>query len=620
MSLREKVDNLPTQAGVYLMKDRKGSIIYVGKAKNLRNRVRSYFREQIATAKTRALVEEVEDFDLIVTKSEVEALLLERNLIRHHQPHYNILLRDDKEYPFIRVHFGEPWPRIQKVRRRKDDGASYLGPFANPSLLHTLMKTAGRIFPLIRCSPHEFQNAKRPCNYYHMKMCMAPCTLAVDRDEYITMIKSALQILEGKNREVKEELQQKMHEAAAEERYEQAASLRDQIFAMEQIALRQVAVVKSFRNADAIGMVEHNQILVFSVTIVREHTIIGNENYVVGSAVDPEDEVVGSFLLQYYERRPVPDAIILPIELSHRDEILEILNIERDSPVKILVGRKMEAKDLVEMAKKNAQLHAEQTQSLQLRQKAELEMLQSTLNLTQLPKRIECFDISNTQEAAIVAASVCFINGKPAKEHYRRYQIQDVVSAPDDFASMREAVRRRLARGLEEDQLPDLILIDGGKGQLNAALEALAEFPQLQVPIVAIAKSRLEKASPQMSHILQRSQERLFVPGRDEPIYLETESPSYRLLTRIRDEAHRFVITFHRKKRQQLSHASALDEIPGVGPVIKKRLFERLGGWQQIQQASLEQLAAIPGVHEKLALAIYTSVRKDEQQGDAEKA
>lgn len=615
MSLREKVDNLPTEAGVYLMKNSKGNIIYVGKAKNLRNRVRSYFRDQQISLKTQALVKEITDFDLIVTKSEVEALLLERTLIRHHQPHYNVLLRDDKSYPYIRVNFKDPWPRLQKVRKRKDDGAIYVGPFANPSVLHTLLKTVGRIFPVIRCSPHEFKSARRPCNYYHMKMCMGPCTLPVDRDEYISMIESAIRILEGKNQEVKEFLTAKMQEAAAQERFEQAASLRDQIFAMEQIAERQVAVVQNFASADAIGMVERENILVFSVTMVRDHTIIGNENFSVGFAVDAEDEVLGSFLLQYYERRPAPDTIILPIKVSHKDEILQILNNDRSDSkgIRIIVGRREEAKDLVELANKNALLHFDQMQALQLRQKTELEMLQNTLGLPKLPRRIECIDISNTQESAIVAASVCFIDGKPAKEYYRRYNIQEISGKPDDFASMREVVRRRIEKGVEEEQLPDLLLIDGGKGQLHAALDALQGFPQLRLPVVAIAKSRIKKTEAQLSQVLERSQERLFLPGRDEPIYLEEESPINRLVTRIRDEAHRFAITFHRRKRQQLSHASALDAIPGIGPVLKKRLLTTFGGWQGIKQASLEQLTAVPGIHEKLALLIYSSAQEERE-------
>jgi excinuclease ABC subunit C len=613
MSLKEKIKHLPTQPGVYLMKDHKGTIIYVGKAKNLKNRVTSYFRGEAPSLKNRALVEDIRDFELIATNNELEALLLERNLIRHHQPRYNILLRDDKEYPYIRVHFDDPWPRLKKVRRRKDDGAFYLGPFANAGLLNTMLKTISRIFPLIRCSPHEFKAAKRPCNYYHMNMCLGPCTLPVNRDEYVQMIRNAVAILEGKNQAVRKQLKSQMEQAASEERFEEAAHLRDQLLALERIGERQIAVVQNCEDADAFGVHEDDDLVTIGVTLVRQYNIIGNENFTVGSAIDGMEDALGSFLLQYYQRRSPPPKIILPFTIDHRDQIQDILSQESATPIRIVSGRQGDLRDLVNHATQNARLHHEQTIQLNQRQKAELDMLQKLLKLEHFPRRIECIDISNTQETAIVAANVCFIDGKPAKDHYRRYHIKNTAGKPDDFASIEEVVRRRIERGIKEDHLPDLLVIDGGKGQLGAAQTAIREFPQLNLPCVSLAKSRLQAEETPGTPQIQRSQERIFVPGQDTPIPLAEGSPTYRLMTRIRDEAHRFAITFHRQKRQALSHGSILDQVSGVGPVLKKRLLTTFGGLEGLKSASLDQLQAVKGVHEKLALSLYATLQEDNE-------
>ena len=614
MSLKEKISHLPKSPGVYFMKDSKGNIIYVGKAKNLKNRVSSYFQGRDTSIKTRALVDDIKDFDLIITKTEVEALLLERSMIRHHQPRYNILLRDDKEYPFVRVDMKDPWPRIEKVRKRKDDGARYIGPFGNAGLLNNMLKTVFRVFPLIRCSPYEFKNAKRPCNYYHMKMCLGPCVLEVNRDEYLAMIEQALGLLEGQNKDVKKQLKEKMAQAAEFEKYEQAARLRDQISILDNIDQHQAVVVQDFEDADAFGFHEEDGALTFNVTMVRNFVVISSDSFMVGSSIDNIEETFESFLLQYYHNRLTPETLILPIKISNSADLMAALCQDQKTMGKIVSKGKGDAKDLLQLSADNAKFFVEQKKALQLKQKAELEILQSTLGMDKLPIRMECIDISNIQGSSIVASDVCFVNGKPSKNLYRRYTIQTVVDKNDDFASIREVVRRRLERGVRDDDLPDLLIIDGGKGQLSSALEALADYPSLKLPIVALAKSRPDKIAIDETYRPSASQERIFLPGENYPINLETGSPAFRLVTSIRDEAHRFAITFHRQKRKKTSHASILDDVPGIGPILRKRILQELGDIKSIQNASLERLLEIKGLNEKTALALH-SMLKDEKQG-----
>lgn len=614
MSLREKIQNLPKAPGVYFMKDQKGKIIYVGKAKNLKNRVSSYFQKTEHSVKTQALVKEIRDFDLMVVKTEVEALLLERSMIRHHQPYYNILLRDDKEYPFVRINYRDPWPRLQKVRKRRDDGASYIGPFANAGVLNGMLKTVMRVFPLIRCSPHEFANAKRPCNYYHMNMCLAPCVLEVNRQEYLAMLQQAAALLDGKNKSVKAQIKKKMLAASQEQDFEKAAGYRDQIKVLNQIGQHQRVVVKDFEEADAINYWEYDGKLTFNVTLVRNYVVIASDDYIVGSSIDTIEETLESFLLQYYHNRSAPQSIILPVRLEGQEDLIQVIGEGQQEKCRFVFKKSGDPADLLELSAQNARFFSEQNQALQLKQRAELQVLKDTLKLTKFPHRIECIDISNMQGQAIVASNVCFLNGKPAKEHYRRYNIRTVADKNDDFASIREVVQRRLERGLKDDDLPDLLVIDGGKGQLSAALEAAQLFPSLRIPIVSLAKSRPHKFKlDAKDYQPSQSLERIFLPDFDAPIPLEVGSPAFRLMTNLRDEAHRFAISFHRKKRQEAGIRSILDDIPGVGPVIKKRLLDTFGDLEAISRASLEQLNSVQGLKKSTALAIHAKLREDDR-------
>ncbi len=613
MSLVEKLRFLPKEPGVYLMKDVKGTIIYVGKAKNLKSRVTSYFQSKDHTIKTRALVADIRDFELMLTKNEIEAILLERTLIKHHKPRYNILLRDDKEFPFIRVDFNETWPRLEKVRRRKEDGATYVGPFANPSILWTMLHTVMRIFPLIRCSRHEFANTQRPCNYYHIKMCLAPCTKPVDRNEYVFMVKNAVALLEGKNRKLVHELQQKMKEAAKQERYEHAASYRDQIFALQKIAEKQVVVVRDTDDADVIAIHEADEKFSFHVTMVRNCVVVGGENFVVAKQVETPEESLHSFILQYYDHRMLPSMIVLPFTIEDSDQLIQAISGESAPSTKTHVASNAEQRQLMALAEKNARHYLEQKDDTQKKGRVALEELQSTLKLDRFPERMECIDISNMQASAIVASNVCFVDGKPAKDFYRLYNIRSVTDSPDDFSSIEEVVRRRLQRAVADGDAPDLLVIDGGKGQLNAALKAKREFPEIDTTIVGLAKSRTDKKDRDWTQAPARTHERVFLPGAETALPLREGTPSYRLLVQLRDEAHRFAITFHRKKRSQTLQVSLLDQVPGIGPTLRKRLLETFGSINAIQNASIDQLTTVKGMKESVAVALKSFLDAEQQ-------
>lgn len=618
--LKEKLSRLPREPGTYLMKDAKGVILYVGKAKNLKNRVSSYFgAESKLTWKTQALMREVYDFEVMITTTAVEALLLERTLIKHHQPRFNILLRDDKEYPFLRVDFKEKWPRIEKVRRRKEDGAVYLGPFGSAGQLKILLDATFRIFPMIRCSRHEFDAAKRPCNYYHMRMCLAPCTLPISTSEYTEMVQHAVEFLRGRNKQVVRSLKDKMLVASEQENFELAALLRDQLKAFAQVTEKQAVVIAENLDADVIGYqsTETNR-AAFSVMTVREGHLVSNDAFIVETPASEDAEALTEFLIQYYDGRSLPPEIYLPMAFDGEDDLRQALLLEHpdSSKLNLKSPERGVRHDLVEMANKNALYRLDELNRLGERRHTELEILRDKLKLSRVPQRIECIDISNTQGVGIVASNVCFIGGKPAKAQYRHYRIQEVQGAPDDFASIREVVRRRLERARRDADTPDLLVIDGGRGQLSAAMDARQEFPELQFDLVSLAKSRVDNHNDRRGFIArgvaERSYERVFFPHQDLPLPLAPGTSEYRLMTQVRDEAHRFAITHHRKLRSKISHGSDLTDIPGIGPTLRKKLIEHFGGLAGLKNASLEQLRAIKGLRDSAAVALHAYLQGED--------
>ena len=613
--------------GVYLMKDTRGTIIYVGKAKALKNRVSSYFQKQQLNTKTAALVRELIDFDVILTQTEVEALLLERTLIKHHKPRFNILLRDDKEFPYLRVGFHETWPRIEKVRRRKDDGATYLGPFGSAGNLKIMLATIYRIFPLIRCTRHEFATVKRPCNYYHMKLCLGPCTLPVDREMYTATVRDAVSFLQGRNRDLIRELKDKMTAASESESYELAASYRDQLRAFEKATEKQSVIVGEDIDADAIGFCANEENASFHVVIVRQGKVIGSDSFTSHTAANGTGEALTEFLLQYYDGRALPPEILLPQTwddteaISDLQSALQQIGDEQHSvigkPLRILTPQRSVRRNLVDIAEKNASFNLGVVADDSEKRQTELEILKEKLSLPILPNRMECIDISNFHETAIVASNVCFIGGKAAKDQYRHYTIETVQGAPDDFASMREVVKRRLERARRDGDTPDLLVIDGGRGQLQAALDSAKDFPDVQLTIVSLAKSRIEKTKG-IGKVIetgapQRSFERVFLRPDEAPVPLTPGSPEYRLMTRLRDEAHRFAITHHRKKRAKVLQGSSLETIPGIGTKMRQKLLVEFGGLDGLRRATLEQLEKIKGLRKESAVALHAALRQEEK-------
>lgn len=611
-NVRIKLASLPRSPGVYFMKGTKGQVLYVGKAKDLKSRVSSYFTDsKDHSPKTRSLVREIQDFEVMLVKTEVDALLLERTLIKHHQPPFNILLRDDKEYPYIRIDFSADWPRLEIVRRRQDDRAEYFGPFSAAGSLRTSMEAIKRVFPLIRCNQWEFEHAKRVCNYYHMKMCLGPCVLPVEKETYKSMLRDAMALLQGKNDEVVKALQTKMQNAAEREQYELAASYRDQIKAIEILSEKQTVVLDPDIEGDVVALIESPDMIAINVAMIRSGRLIGGDSFTFPvSGLEDPSETLPHFLLQFYDGRYLPPRIIVAGDLNNCDDISTALTPEGSKPPELRSLKNLRAPwpDLAAIASKNAQYaHDEAVRNID-RRRSSLEALQTTLGLDKPPKRMECIDISNLQGTAIVASDVCFIDGHPEKSLYRSYNIESVQGAPDDFASIREVVKRRIERGVRDGDLPDLLVIDGGRGQLESALTSLAEFPGLSLQIVSLAKSRLENHRGKRTTIStsapKHSLERVFRPGHDTPIPLVPGSPAFRLLTQIRDEAHRFAITKHRRKRGSLAQKSLLEDVEGVGPKIREALLKHFGSIEAIGAASLEALMQIKGVNEDVAQKI----------------
>ena len=600
-TLHHKASTMPEQSGVYLMKNGRNKIIYVGKAKNLRNRLRSYFVASIENLKIKKLVREICNFEIILTTNEVEALLLERTLIKHQKPRYNVLLRDDKEFPWLRVNMQEPWPRLEKVRKKKDDGAIYFGPYGSVKNLNLLLNLVRRVFPLVRCSRYQFKHVTRPCNYYQMKMCLAPCHYDIPRDDYLHMMKLSMDVLRGKTKAVAVSLDKAMRQAAKAEKFELAARLRDQMQALQNSTQKRTVVLSSNINADVFGIDIVNGKSLLYILMVRDGCMQGHDYFRVTSLLENKQQVLAEFILQYYEHRQLPAHILLPLAL---EQVLFTALQARNCT--IVVGTHVkETSDegrLLALARKNA--------IFQLRQggrdyEAELHAVQELLALAQPPRRIECLDISNFQHSAIVASLVCFIDGKPYPELYRKYKLADIGTKPDDYASIAEVVRRRLQRLARDSDHFDLLIIDGGKGQLQAAHKVCAEMGYPDIALAALAKNRKRHTVARTTS----SGERIFLPQHSTPLPLPPTSLAFRILTHLRDEAHRFACAYHRRLRSKISHASPLTDISGVGKILHHRLLQKFPDRAALQQASIEELLTIKGMSRPVAQAVVDFFR-----------
>ena len=616
--VRTILDNLPMKPGVYIMKDAKDTIIYVGKAKYLRNRVRSYFTINAdGRAKTIQMRGQVAEIDFIVTESDVKALILEETLIKKHKPRYNISLKDDKRYPYIRISWQDPYPKIETTRRVEQDGARYFGPYAAMWAVQNTLQVLRKAFPYLTCDREITGNDARACLYHDLKLCNAPCIGAVSRDQYRQMIQELMDILSGKSEGVLARMNQTMLDAAENLQFEQAAAIRDQMKAIEFITTRHKAVSSDMENQDVIAIARENGEALVQILFIRNGKLIGSDSRMLDNAEEETDGVIlEQFITQFYsDAGEIPSELVLPAEVEQTRIIERWLRDKRNgSKVSITVPQRGDKRNLIKLAQDNAgeamRMMRAQFEADTTKHEGALTELQAELKLPRIPNRIECFDISTTQGTSITASRVVFVQGSPAKGEYRRFNIRSVIhDGPDDFQSMREALTRRFGRwktALEADptaaspdgkdadetwkKLPDLLIIDGGKGQLGIAVEVLTEFSLMdRVPVVGLAKQF----------------EEIFLPGESRSIVLSRRSQALYLVQRVRDEAHRFAITSHRKRRSKASLASRLEEIPGIGPKKRKALLKYFGNSiDAIKRASLEDLAKVPGVNTALAVII----------------
>ncbi len=621
-NLRLKLDNLPDSPGCYLMKSG-GAVIYVGKAKNLKNRVRQYFHESYHTPKVQAMVDKVDDFDIVLVDGELEALILECNLIKLHKPWYNILLKDDKHYPYIRVDMRAAFPTVDLVRRPEKDGAKYFGPFLGATVVREMLDVVRMIFPIRTCTRViNPDKPVRPCVHYEIGQCLGPCAGHADEKTYHALMKRVLEFLGGNDGPVKEELNSRMREAAMQLNYERAAVYRDRIKAVDQVMQKQKAIVNGGGDQDVLAVIRQGDDALVQLLLVRGGKMIGSETHVLERAGDEDPEqVLCSFMLQYYAEDSMPPRDILVGTMPAESETLaSLLSERRGGKVAISMPKRGEKRQMVEMALKNASDAAvkreKQLQSSRSRTIGALEELMQVLNLNVFPTRIEGYDISNTQGAQSVGSMVVMKNGRPANRDYRYFRIK-TVEGPNDFASMKEVLTRRLRHGLTEREeriaggldpaggkfsdLPDLILIDGGRGQLNSAIEAMDEVG-LSIPIFSLAE-RVDE---------------IVLPDREESILLDRHSDALHLIQRLRDEAHRFAISHHRSLRGAHALKSRLDEIPGVGPVRKRAILKHFETMEALMEASVEEICEVQSVSVQTAQTIYDTLHKNDDETEGE--
>jgi excinuclease ABC subunit C len=631
---------LPARPGVYIFRDGKGKEIYIGKAASLRNRVRNYFGATHSfEPKVRRLTEQIEEIDFILTGTVQEALLLEATLIKRHQPFFNVRLKDDKHYPYLKIDVKEEWPRVEITRRVRNDGARYFGPFASAGSVRRTLDLVKKLFPWRSCTKVITGDDPRPCLDYFIHRCIGPCASLCSKDEYDIVIGQTIMFLEGRTDEIARDLRKEMQQASSALEYERAARLRDQVRAIERTTERQVMEVRDRTDMDAFGLAREEQEAFVQVWFVRKGNVIGRDNFQLdGTANEPDAEVLASFIEQFYESAPyIPRRVLLPFPVADADLIEVALSERRERPVSLMVPERGEKRTLVQRAMDNAKETLQQTRARWLadhgNKQAALEQLQEELNLPSLPRRIECYDISNIQGTSAVGSMVVFVDGNAAKAEYRRFRIKGVKGA-NDFAMMQEVLKRRFwklrreseSQGANESNpdppehedtdremvaaalsqpnagalmtapdegtgdaaaerdesfgaVPDLVIVDGGKGQVSVAHDAMRNLGVGHIPLAGLAK-RFEE---------------LYVKDVSDPIVLDRTSQALYLVQRVRDEAHRFAITYHRGVRSKAGIRSALDDIAGVGPRRKAALLRKFGSVKAVREASVDEIAATPG-------------------------
>lgn len=614
--LQTKLETLPTKPGCYIYKNAEGTIIYVGKAINLRNRMRSYFHENVDSPKTRELVKHIADLEYIIVGSELEALILEMNLIKKHRPKYNIRLKDDKRYPYIKLHTADDFPKVTVTRQMEQDGSRYFGPYTSAWAVHQTLDVVRKIFPYLTCDRVITGQDPRACLYYDIKLCMGPCIGAASKADYGTMIDDLGKFLRGQMASVVARLRANMQAASENLEFEKAATVRDQLIAIERVVEKQKVITAEQMDSDVIAFARDDRTACVQIFFVRAGKLIGREYFVLEGAEDTgNEEVLTQFVKQFYDEAAyVPEELLLPNDVTEAEIITQWLKDKRGGEkVMLTVPRRGVKADLIQMAAENAadtlNVLKAQWEADTNRQTQALTELQTALNLPRPPNRVECFDISNTQGTNSVASMVVFEQGTPRKAHYRHFNIK-TVEGPNDFASMKEALTRRFKRwqesqaadpakapGRKKDEsflrLPDLLMVDGGKGQLGVAVEVLQEFGLFEaVPVCSLAKQ----------------QEEIFLPGQGHSVLLPRRSQGLYLVQRVRDEAHRFGITHHRSLRSKTGLASQLDAIPGIGPARRKALLKQFGSLDGIRAASLEELLTVKGLTRAAAEALKANL------------
>ena len=610
MDLIERAESLPKQPGVYLFKSRRGAVLYVGKAQNLRARVRQYLAGGDGRVSMPALMQRVVDVDVLLTPTVKDALLLENELIKQHKPVFNVRLRDDKQYLGLRIDVRAEWPRLTTVRRFRKDGAEYFGPYTSSTALREALRSLRRVFPLRSCSDAGFRDYARrgrPCIEYEMKRCVGPCCGRVEAAAYAELVEGTLLFLRGKSGDLIVDLERRMREAAGSQHFEEAAALRDRIAAVERTVEQQQIVSGKLIERDVFGLAREAGEVEVQVLHVREGRVVGAEGFGFSGVRIDDGELSGSFLGQYYGgegegHRRVPREILTSADFDDEGALAGLLEERAGRRVAIRTPRRGDRRGIVKIAESNARLALRQRLEARDSLAATLEELQRRCSLVSLPRRIECYDVSNLQGSLAVASRVVFEDGLPVKSDYRRYRIREAAGG-DDYDCLREVLRRRLAR-LESEPLPDLLMVDGGRGQLGVVATALKDA-SLSVDALGLAKERDDTGpQPRVKRSGGLKAERVFLPGRRNPLMLYPSSNALLLLQRVRDESHRFAIEFQRKLRLKVGLRSILEELPGIGPAKRRALLRKLGSLRAVREASEEALNEVPGISRRDAATI----------------
>ena len=601
--LRGMLPHLPGEPGVYLMRDAAGAVIYVGKARSLRKRLSSYFSGSgKPDIKTAVLIKKIADIETIVTASEKEALILESNLIKRHRPRYNVILKDDKRYPSLRLDVTHPYPRLSIVRKPKKDGALYFGPYASAHAVRQTLKIINKTFKLRKCTNREFTIRTRPCLHCQMQGCLAPCCRDVKREEYTEMVREVVLFLKGRTPDLIRKIKAEMVAAAERQDFEKAARLRDKMFALERTVEKQVAVSTDVKDRDVIACARSAELSLVTLLSVRGGFLLGSRTFNFTAPIVDDPELISAFIRQYYEKAQfIPNEILIPVFPEETTLLEEWLQAVKGTRVVLRRPRRGEKARLLAMAVQNAAKELEEHLARETDRGDLLQRLQKRLQLDRLPTRIECYDNSNLGGSAAVSSMVVFIDGEPDKNAYRRYRIRD-VSGPDDYATMNEVLRRRLERDATVPP-PDLLIVDGGKGQLNIALAVVADLGlKGRFDLIGIAKKDAQRGE---------TADKIFKPARANPVNFGREADLLLFLQRIRDEAHRFAVAYHRKQRGKLALSSVLDVIPGVGKARKRALLKHFKSVRLIREASVEDLCCVKGIHRQLAQKIREHLHPD---------